>query len=57
MEFNNFGLALGTSLKFYTRAAKGLKLKFRKFWRLVPTFVKITGEKRKRGVLSDHHPI
>ena len=46
--FNNFGLALGMTLKFYTSVAKGLKLKVRKFWRLIPTFatfVEITGEK------------
>ena len=40
--FNNLGLALGTSLKFYTSVAKGLKLKF---WVLIPTFVEVTGEK------------
>ena len=44
-KFNNLGLALGTNLKFYTSVAKGLKLKVRKFWRLVPTFVEVTGEK------------
>ena len=33
-KFSNLGLALGTNLKFYTSVAKGLKLKFRKFWRL-----------------------
>ena len=45
MKFNNFGLALGTTLKFYTSVKKGLKLKVRKFWRLIPTFVEGTGEK------------
>ena len=29
--FNNLGLALGITLKFYTSVAKGLKLKVRKF--------------------------
>ena len=43
--FNNLGLALGTNLKFYTSVAKGLKLKVRKFWGLIPTFVEITEEK------------
>ena len=38
-------LALGTDLKFYTNMAKGLKLKGRKFWGLIPTFVEVTGEK------------
>ena len=44
-KFNNFGLALGIALKFYTSVEKGLKLKFRKFLRLTPTFVEVTGEK------------
>ena len=30
-KFNNFGLALGMTLKFYISVAKALKLKFRKF--------------------------
>ena len=34
----------GTNLKFYTSVAKGLKLKFRKFWGLLPTFEEVTGE-------------
>ena len=33
------------ALKFYTSVAKGLKLKVRKFWWLIPTFVEVTGEK------------
>ena len=44
-KFNNLGLALGTSLKFYTIVAKGLKLKVRNFWGLIPMFVEVTGEK------------
>ena len=28
---------------------KGIKLKVRKFWRLIPTFVGVTGEKRVGG--------
>ena len=31
-KFNNFGLALGMTLKFYTSVSKGLRLKFEKFW-------------------------
>ena len=31
--------------KFYISVAKGLKPKVRKFYRLVPTFVEVTGEK------------
>ena len=32
-------------MKFYTSLSKGLKLKVRKFWGLIPTFVEVTGEK------------
>ena len=38
-------LALGTNLKFYTSVAKGLKLKVRTFWRLIPSFAEVTEEK------------
>ena len=44
-KFNNLGLALGANLKFYTSLSKGLNLKVRKFWGLIPTFVEVTGEK------------
>ena len=44
-KFNNLGLALGTNLKCYISVAKGVKLKVRIFWRLIPTFVEVTGEK------------
>ena len=43
-KFNNFGLALGTNLKFYTSQSKGLKLKVRKFWGLILKFEKVTGD-------------
>ena len=33
------------NLKFYTSVAKGLELKVRKFWGLIPTFVEVAGEK------------
>ena len=33
------------ALKFYTSVAKSLKLKVRKIWGLIPTFVEVTGEK------------
>ena len=33
------------ALKFYTSVAKGLKLKIRKLWELIPTFVEVTGKK------------
>ena len=44
-RFNNLGLALGIALKFYTSVAKGLKLKVRKFWGLIPMIVGVIGEK------------
>ena len=44
-KFNNLGLALGMVLKFYATVAKGLNLKVRKFWRLIPTFIEVTGKK------------
>ena len=47
--FNNLGLTLGTNLKFYTSAAKELKLKVKRFWWLIPTFVEVTGEKLVDG--------
>ena len=44
-KFDNLGLALGINLKFYTSVAKGLKLKVRKCWGLIPTFAEDTGKK------------
>ena len=46
-KFNNLAPALGMNLQFYTSVAKGLKLKVRKFWGLVPTLLrsKVTEEK------------
>ena len=41
---NNLGLTLGMALKFYTRVAKGLKLKVREFLGPVPMFVEVTGK-------------
>ena len=48
-KFNNLGLALGTNLKVYTSVVKGLKLKVRKFWGLIPTLAEVTGEKLLEG--------
>ena len=56
-RFNNSGLALGTNLKFYISVAKGLKLKVRKFWGVVPTFVKITEGKLVGGAFLGPPPI
>ena len=44
-KFSNLGIALGMTLKFYTSVKKGLKLKVRKFWGLIPTFAEVTVEK------------
>ena len=44
-KFNYLGLALGRNLKFYTSLSNGLKLKAKKFWWLVLTFVEFTGKK------------
>ena len=51
-KFNNLALALGTNLKFDTSQSKGLKLKVRKFWSLVPTFVEVAGEKLVGGLFA-----
>ena len=48
-KFNNLGLALGTNFKFYNSVAKGLKIKVKKVWGLIPTFVEVTGEKLVGG--------
>ena len=47
--FTNFELTLGVALKFYTSVTKRLKLKVRKFWGLVPTFIEATGKNKFRG--------
>ena len=44
-KFNNLELAQGMALKIYTSIVKCLKLKARKFWGLIPTFVGVTAEK------------
>ena len=38
------------ALKFYTSVSKEFKLKVRKFWGLIPTFVKVTWKKTGRGL-------
>ena len=48
-KFNNSGMALSTNLKFCTSVGEGLKLKVRKFWGLIPTFVEVAGEKLVGG--------
>ena len=44
-KLNNLRVALGMVLKFCTSVAKELKLKVRKFLRLIFMFVEVTGEK------------
>ena len=56
LKFNNLELALGTNLKFYTSLSKGLKLKVKKFWRLIPTFVEVNGEKLIGGFFCKPPP-
>ena len=56
-KFNNLRLTLGTNLKFYTSVAKGLKLKVRKFWGLIPTFIEVTGEKLVGGPFCPLPPL
>ena len=55
-KFNNLRLALGTNLKFYASVAKGLKLKVRKFWGLIPTFAKVTEERLVRSAFLSSPP-
>ena len=48
-EFNKLGLALDMAFKFYTSVGKRLKLKVRKLWGLILTFVEVPGEKLVGG--------
>ena len=41
--------ALGMTLKFYIIEAKKFNLEVKKFWKLIPTFVKVTWGKSVRG--------
>ena len=43
-------------MKFCTRFSKGLKLKVRKFWGLILTFVEVTGKKLSGGGLLHTPP-
>ena len=56
-KFNNLGLAVATNLKFYTSLANRLKLKVRKFWGLIPTFLEVTGEKLVGGTFLPPLPL
>ena len=48
-KFNNLELALGTNSKCFTSVTNVLKLKVRKFWGLIRTFLEVTGEKLVGG--------
>ena len=51
--FNNLGLALDIALKFYKNVEEVLKLKVRKFWWLILSFLEVTGNNlARRGVYS-----
>ena len=52
LKFNNLGLELGINLKFYTSVENLLKLKVKKFWRLIITFAKSKWVKLVRGLPS-----
>ena len=56
--FNNLGLELRMTLKFYTTVEKGCKLKVRKFsviW-LMPTFVEVTAKTGRGPFCSPPFP-
>ena len=53
-KFNNLGLTQGIVLKLYTSMAKVLKLKVRKFWRLLRMFVEVKGEKLVGGLFGPY---
>ena len=55
-KFNNLRLALGIAFKCYTSVTKGLKLKVRKFWGLIPTFVEVPREKLVDALLPPPPP-
>ena len=55
-ELNNLELAYGMPSKCYTNVAKCSELKIRKFFRLISTFAKVTGEKLVGGFFSLRHP-
>ena len=56
-RFDNLRLPLGINLKFYISVAKGLKQKVRKFWRLIPMFEEVAGEKLVGVVFLTPPPI
>ena len=53
---NYLGLVVGMALKSYASVAKGLKIKVRNCWGLIPMFVEVTGEKLVGGLLAPLPP-
>ena len=53
-KFNNLELALDVDMKFFASVGKGLKLKVRMFWRLIFTFVEVTGENTDKESFCPH---
>ena len=55
-KLNNLGLPLCMNLKFWNSVVKSLKLKVRKFFGLILTFVEVTGSKLESGRLLPQPP-
>ena len=47
---------VGIAMKFCTRVAKAIKLKVKKFWGLVPSFVEVIGKKLIGGTFLPFCP-
>ena len=45
VQVQYFGTGTKYDFEFYTSVTKWIRLKVRKFWGLIPTFVEVTGEK------------
>ena len=57
-KLNNLGLVLAIISKFYASVAtKGLILKIRTFWLLIPTFVEVEGGKMSEQPFCPPSPI
>ena len=56
VQLQYLGTALSIVLKFYTKGAKGLKLKITNILGLIPEFVEVTGEKLIQSLLSHQPP-
>ena len=47
MKLDYLGPALAMALKLFISATNEIKIKVKTFWRLIPTFVEVTGEVAK----------